>query len=96
MGDNLEQSRLKQGNFTKILPIGLEIVKLLKELHSLGVIHRDIKPENFVMQDGKINLIDFGLSKKYIQNGTHIPFKENKGMIGTARYASINALKGVE
>jgi serine/threonine protein kinase len=49
MGENLEQCRLKKGNFTKILPIGLEIVKLLKELHSLGVIHRDIKPENFVM-----------------------------------------------
>ncbi|CAD8193927.1 unnamed protein product [Paramecium octaurelia] len=96
MGENLEQRRQKQGNFNRILPIGLEIIKLLKELHSLGVIHRDIKPENFVMQDGKINLIDFGLSKKYIIDGHHIHYKENKGMIGTARYASINALKGIE
>lgn len=46
------------------------------------------------MQDGKINLIDFGLSKKYINDGQHIQYKENKGMIGTARFASINALKG--
>ena len=48
------------------------------------------------MNQGRINLIDFGLSKKYIINGNHISYRENKGMIGTARYASINALKGIE
>ncbi|CAD8208576.1 unnamed protein product [Paramecium pentaurelia] len=96
MGENLEQIRQNKGIFNKILPIGLEILQLLKELHSEGVIHRDIKPENFVMNQGRINLIDFGLSKKYIINGNHISYRENKGMIGTARYASINALKGIE
>lgn len=41
-------------------------------------------------------MIDFGLSKLYIYDGKHIEFKENKGMIGTARYTSINSLKGYE
>lgn len=43
-------------------------------------------------------LIDFGLAKKYRDNKTHqhIPYKENKSLAGTARYASINAHLGIE
>jgi len=43
-------------------------------------------------------LIDFGLSKKYRDPKTHqhIPYKENKNLTGTARYASINAHLGIE
>lgn len=45
-----------------------------------------------------IHLIDFGLSKKYRDPKTHqhIPYKENKNLTGTARYASINAHLGIE
>ena len=72
------------------------MIALLRDLHACNVLHRDIKPENFVMHQDKLHLIDFGLSKLYMHDGKHIEFKENKGMIGTARYASINALKGNE
>ncbi len=43
-------------------------------------------------------LIDFGLSKRYRDPKTHqhIPYKENKNLTGTARYASINAHLGIE
>ena len=45
-----------------------------------------------------VYLIDFGLAKKYrsSKNLQHIQFKNNKKLTGTARYASINALRGVE
>ena len=45
-----------------------------------------------------IYIIDFGLSKKYRDAKTHqhIPYKENKNLTGTARYASINAHLGIE
>lgn len=43
-------------------------------------------------------VIDFGLAKKYRDGNTHqhIPYKENKNLTGTARYASINAHLGIE
>ena len=44
-----------------------------------------------------VYIIDFGLAKKYRSsrgNLQHIKFTNNKKLTGTARYASINALRG--
>ena len=43
-------------------------------------------------------MIDFGLSKRYMNPHTkqHIPYKENRNLTGTPRYASINAHRGIE
>jgi serine/threonine protein kinase len=45
-----------------------------------------------------VYIIDFGLAKKYRSSRTlqHIKFTNNKKLTGTARYASINALRGCE
>ncbi len=63
--------------------------------------HRDIKPDNFLIGAGKkaqkVFIIDFGLAKKFIQrDGSHIPYRDNKNLTGTARYASINTHLGIE
>jgi len=70
-------------------------------MHSKNYIHRDIKPDNFLIGLGKksnvVYIIDYGLAKKYRDAKTHqhIPYRENKNLTGTARYASINAHLGI-
>lgn len=59
-----------------------------------------MKPENIVIGYEDIDilyLIDFGLAKYFRDtNGNHIPMMDKKGIIGTARYASIGAHLGRE
>jgi len=45
-----------------------------------------------------VYVIDFGLSKRFEDARTrvHIPYRENKQLTGTPRYASINAHLGIE
>lgn len=82
--------------------LGHQMVTILEYIHSRHIIHRDIKPDNFVMGiDSKndiVYLLDFGLAKKYRSSRTlkHNPLTNKKKLTGTARYASINALKGLE
>merc|ERR1711967_129117 len=72
--------------------------------HYKSFIHRDIKPDNFLIgltfgrKSNLIHCIDFGLAKKYRDPKTHqhIPYRENKNLTGTARYASINTHLGIE
>jgi serine/threonine protein kinase len=71
-------------------------------VHSKSFIHRDVKPDNFLMGLGRrsnqVYVIDFGLAKKYRDYSTHqhIPYRENKNLTGTARYASVNTHLGIE
>ncbi|KAE8685044.1 Casein kinase I isoform epsilon [Hibiscus syriacus] len=46
----------------------------------------------------EVYIIDYGLAKKYrdLQTHKHIPYRENKNLTGTARYASVNTHLGIE
>ena len=82
--------------------LGIQMIDRIEWVHNKLIVHRDIKPDNFVMGRGDsahiVYLLDFGLSKKYWSShlNSHLKFTINKKLTGTARYASINALRGCE
>jgi len=86
-----------------VLMIADQMITRVEQLHAKDYLHRDIKPDNFLIgghQAGKaglVHVIDFGLSKRYRERKTqkHITFGEGKGFLGTARFASLNAHRGV-
>ncbi|KAF8643697.1 hypothetical protein HU200_066760 [Digitaria exilis] len=79
-----------------------QMITRIEFMHSKGYLHRDIKPDNFLMGLGRkanqVYIIDFGLAKRYRDSTTnrHIPYRENKNLTGTARYASCNTHLGIE
>ena len=67
----------------------IKCLSILENIHKYHILHRDIKPHNFMIKDGDIYLIDFGLSTVFIdENGDHIIKQDLDHIIGTPKYVS--------
>jgi len=86
--DYYQQKRLTNEQTDMIL---LKIIDIFENIHKHFVLHRDIKPQNFMLKDGDIYLIDFGLSMFYInEEGNHYPNTPTNTIMGSPLFTSIH------
>ena len=63
-----------------VLQIALQVIDIIKHIHSKHLIHRDIKPENILIghtstgKENIIHMVDFGLAKKYVKGDSEKHF----------------------
>src|SRR5262245_19259477 len=91
-GQNLAD-RLRKGPSFGILAkldLGIQLCEGLRFAHSEGVVQRDIKPANvWLLDDGGVKLLDFGLAKSAAGTLTH-----GSGVAGSAAYMSPEQIEG--
>ncbi|XP_019772963.2 tau-tubulin kinase homolog Asator isoform X3 [Dendroctonus ponderosae] len=105
-GRNLAELRRAQPraafSLSTTLRLGLQILRAIESIHSVGFLHRDIKPSNFSMgrlpyNCRKVYMLDFGLARQYTTTTGEVRApRAAAGFRGTVRYASINAHKNRE
>lgn len=82
----------------RAMKIGIQVVKLLQKVHAAGYLHGDVKPNNILFgaeQSSKVYLIDFGASKKYIDDaGNHITDASPRASFIFTEYAALSLLFG--
>lgn len=80
----------------KIYSIMMSAIDIIMAVHKNYVIHRDIKPQNFMLKNGELHLIDFGLATFYIEDQREHVKNTQAGqfIIGTPKYASYNIYNG--
>lgn len=85
-GESLDQYIIEKSLTKKeVIEICVQLCDILIYLHGQQnpVIHRDIKPQNIIVKpDGKINLIDFDISRVY-----HTDAKTDTQFLGTREFA---------
>jgi serine/threonine-protein kinase TTK/MPS1 len=68
-----------------------QMVKAVEEIHKHNVVHSDLKPENFILFEGRVKLIDFGISSIINENQTSV-IKQSNFYLGTVDYMSPETL----
>ena len=101
-GSSLETLKRKDFQFTVpiVSRLAIQILQALQQVHDRKVLHRDLKPDNILIGANRdINhfyLVDFGLSKNFIRNGSHLEYREDKSFVGTLRYSSVKSHIGIQ
>ena len=66
-----------------------EMLECVAAVHAFDIVHSDLKPDNFIMMQGRLKLIDFGIANA-IQDDTVNVHREQQ--VGTPNYMSPETL----
>ena len=66
-----------------------EMLECVRAVHAYDIVHSDLKPANFLLLQGKLKLIDFGISNAIQDNTVNVHREQH---IGTPNYMSPEAL----
>ncbi|KAI4236063.1 MAG: hypothetical protein LQ349_002787 [Xanthoria aureola] len=83
---NGEDARL---DLTFIRYFWKEMLECVQAVHQYDIVHSDLKPANFLLLQGRLKLIDFGISNAISDNTVNVHREQH---IGTPNYMSPEAL----
>lgn len=99
-----------QMSFENAQKVGIKLLTLLEQLHSIGYIHKDLKSSNILVGEynclnslSDLKLIDFGLASPYIKNEEmrkplneeeHVAYGSSS-QAGNLAFCSFRTFKGV-
>merc|ERR1719183_3496520 len=77
-------------SLAKLQNLWRQMLEAVQVIHNARVVHCDLKPGNFVLVDGRLKVIDFGIAKGISNDTTNI---SRDTSVGTLSYMAPEAVK---
>ena len=80
----------------QVIKLIVNMVGILGQIHKHQIIHRDIKPENFMIKNGELHMIDFGIASAVDTSDEINKEPDRDTIIGSPKYISYFIHQGYE
>jgi serine/threonine protein kinase len=80
----IDRRNTAEFSFKNMKSIFFQIGLIVDDLEEQGLLHLDLKPDHFILSNGEIRVIDFGISRFYPKNEKNL--RQSQNVTGTLRY----------